>query len=131
MRRLVFQLIGRVIVVAEKLRVLGAQLRRANHDIARIELAAFAVARKRGLHDLLAQRAILQRPEHRLAGRVLEPDNELAFLVLVFRGRGRARDLVVGKTGEIFFRYRPQPTTRFFPSGRFVRTASAAWRVRH
>ncbi len=41
-------------------------------------------------------------PSSGLAGRVLHLNDEFAFLVLRFRGRGNACQLVIGKTGQIF-----------------------------
>ena len=100
---LVFELVSGPIRVTEQLRFLGSQLRCSQNNSPGIELAAFAVARKRRPHDLLTQLSILQRPEQRLSGRVLQLNHELAFLVLRLRGRSDARHLIVGQTGEIFF----------------------------
>ena len=44
--RLVLKLVGGMVSVAEQLRALGAQLHDLQHDLAVVELAAFAVPRK-------------------------------------------------------------------------------------
>src|SRR5207244_3397653 len=101
-RGLILELIGGVIFVAEKFGALGAELRGANHNIASVELATFAVAGKRCLHDPLAQWSILQRAEQWLAGRVLHLDDKLSVLMFCFGSVGDTRHLVIEKTGEIF-----------------------------
>src|SRR5207249_11990452 len=79
-RGLTFELIRCPIRITEQFRFLSARLRGAQDSVERIELAAFAVARERRLQDPLAQRSILQRAKQRLPGRVLELNDELAFL---------------------------------------------------
>ena len=91
-----------MIFVAEKFGALGAKLCGANDDFPSIELAAFAVAGERCLHQALAQRTVLQRLKRGLACGVLKAQDKLAFLMLVFRGGGGSGDLVVGKTGKVF-----------------------------
>ena len=99
---LIFELIGRVIFVAEKFGALRSKLCGANDYFPGIERAAFAVARERCLHDALANFSVLQRRQRGLARGVLKTQHKLALFVLVFGGGGRRGDLVVGKTGQVF-----------------------------
>ena len=102
-RGLIFELIRCPIRITEQFRFLSAQLRGAQDNVARVELPAFAVARERRLHDPLAQMSILQRAKQRLPGRVLELNDELAILVLSFRCRDDASQLVVCQADQLFF----------------------------
>ena len=73
LRGLIFELISGVVGVAEQRRALRPQLRGPADDFFVIEFAAVAVPRERGLHDLLAQRAILERSRAK-AGRWCSTD---------------------------------------------------------
>ena len=102
LRRLVFELVGGVVRVAEQGGAFGPQFRGPAHDFLIVEFAAVAVPRQRGLHDFFAERAVLQRSERRLAGRVQQSNGELPFLALRFRRRRRRRDFAFGKTRQVF-----------------------------
>ena len=78
-------------------------MRRSHDDIASIELATFAVARERCLHESLTQRSILQGAEPWLAAGVLKLDDELAFLLFGVRGIDHALHLIVREAGKFFF----------------------------
>ena len=100
--RLIFELIGCVIFVAEKFGAFRSKLCGADDHVPSVERAAFTVAGERCLHDALANFSVLQRRKRGLPRRVLKAQYKLAFLVLIFGGGDGRGDLIIGKSGKVF-----------------------------
>ena len=66
-----------------------------------VPLAAVTVSCERRLHDAFAECAIFQRRQRRLAGRILQTENKLPFLLLRLGRGGRRRDFAVRKSVQI------------------------------
>ena len=89
-----------VVVVAQQLGAVGAQAGDAGDDAGVVPLVAAGAAHQRGRHDLLAQLAVGEVGQRRLAGGVLQRDEVLA-LVAGFLGRRRGGgDRLLGQAVE-------------------------------
>ena len=98
---LVLQHVAGVVGVAQQLGAFGAQPGQLGHHLAVVELAAVAAAVERGVHQLFAQGAALQRRQRRLARGVLQGEQVLAVELLCLGRLGRRGDRVVGQTLEV------------------------------
>ena len=100
-------------------------------DVAIVELAALAVARERGLHDTLAQRAILAA-KRAAAGRSCSAARTQTCLLCcsAFAAVGGGGDFIIGKTVQLFATYRPRSNRRFSPSARFAERGLQARQLR-
>jgi hypothetical protein len=100
-----------VVVVAQQLGALGAQLQHLRDDRGVVELAAAAAARDRGLVQALAQGAVLELRLRRLAGGVEQGDHVLAFQAAGLGGFRGGGDLLFGQAVSCFT-CRPRPRRR-------------------
>ena len=100
LRGLVLELVGSMVRVAEEDCALRPQFCGAAHDLTVVPFATVAVPRQRGLHDLLAQRSILERSERRLTAGVQQANDKLAFLAVSFRRGSSGRDFVLREARE-------------------------------
>lgn len=98
---LVAQAVGGVVVEAEQLGLLRAQLRQALDGLAGVVGIALFCACFRGLQHLGTQLAILQRGQHRLLGSVLQGEQILAIELAGLGGIGRGGDIAFAQAIEL------------------------------
>ena len=100
LRRLFLEDVGGVVRVAEEGSTLGAEGCDLHHRLPVVVIPTAAAPCERGLHDPLAERAVLEGGKGGLTAGVEERDDVLAFEVAGLRGFGRRRDLSFREPGQ-------------------------------